>query len=257
MTSFASAADTGRVINKIDIIIDAYSSIRISGLTVDPTPEDLELALMRLEDMAAEWHSRNIQIGYNFEDEPDPNTVSNIPSWCKRAFASNLALSLTPDFGKKDMPMVLFAQAKGAMSNLSGRVAADRINQVQYPNRMARGSGSSQRYNRWARFYRNTGPIPNINKKETIFIGDINDYTVHFDSYLDDAEVITSFDIQLDRGLDLISSSNTDDDVLFRVEATTVIDEFAKTSSQVTIIITTDSGRVKTQRLFFELLPRD
>jgi len=257
MDSFASTADKGRVIDKIDIIIDAYSSLRISGLTVDPTPEDLELALMRLEDMAAEYDSRNIKVGYNFEDEPDPNSVSNIPSWSKRAYASNLALALVPDFGKKDISHLLFSQAKASLSNLSGRTAADRINQVQYPNRMARGSGASQRYNRWARFYRKTGPLPNINKKETIFIGDVNDYTVHFDSYLDDAEVIASFDVQVDSGLNLISSSNTDDDVEFRIEATKVIDEFARTGAQVTIIITTDSGRVKTEQLFFEILPRD
>jgi hypothetical protein len=65
---------------KVDLISGAYSKLRISGLTVQPTPEDLELALTRLENTMAEIEgARNICLGYNFEDQPDPNSVSNIP----------------------------------------------------------------------------------------------------------------------------------------------------------------------------------
>ncbi len=39
---------------KVDILNDAYSKIRISGLTVTPTPPDLELSLNRLESMMSE-----------------------------------------------------------------------------------------------------------------------------------------------------------------------------------------------------------
>ena len=66
---------------KVNIISDAYSKLRISGLTVLPTPEDLELALSRLESMMAELDVRGISIGYNFEDNPDPNSLTNIPRY--------------------------------------------------------------------------------------------------------------------------------------------------------------------------------
>ena len=59
---------------KGDIINEAYALIRISGITSQPTPEELEKALDRLESMAEEFFGRNINVNYAFEDEPDPNT---------------------------------------------------------------------------------------------------------------------------------------------------------------------------------------
>jgi len=254
-TPIAKSLDTGRVITKVDLIIDAYSSIRISGLTVNPSVEDLELSLMRLEDMAAEWETRNMTVGYNFEDQPDPNSASNVKAGFKRAFAQNLAMSVIPDFNKT-VPVILYRLASASLSNLAGRTAAERINRVPYPNRMARGSGNSLRYNRWSRFYRGNNPVANVNSAKSIFIGDINDYTVHFDSFLTGDEFIVTFNVQVDSGLELVSSSLDGNDVTFRVKGVNPSNEEDRSSSQVTIIITTDTGRVKTERLFFELNPR-
>ena len=54
---------------KADLINGAYSLMRISGITVDPSADDLALALERLEDMAEEFAGRNIITDYNFVDE--------------------------------------------------------------------------------------------------------------------------------------------------------------------------------------------
>ena len=119
--------DAGGIATKVEIIIDAYSQLRISGITVQPTPEDLEVALMRLENMMAEWQTR-VCVGYNFEDNPDPNTEINV----KRAFwhclATNLAVRLIPDFNKA-VPQVLMMQASSSYSAMSGSIALDRLNQ--------------------------------------------------------------------------------------------------------------------------------
>lgn len=256
-TSIASVRDTGRIVDKVDIIMSAYSSLRISGLTVQPTPNDLELALMRLEDMAAEWESRNIIVGYNFEENPDPNTDSTINAAYKNAFARNLAICLIPDFNKQ-VPPILFQQASASLSSLSGRVALERLQEVDYPRRMPLGSGNTLRYNRWASFYRSGSTFANVNNSVQMFIGDINDYTEHFDSYLndDDNEIISSFDIQVDSGLKLVSSSNTDTDVIYRIEAENSNTAETAYGSQVTIIVTTSTGRVDTKRIFFSLIPR-
>ena len=63
---------------KGDIINRAFSALRISGITADPSPEDLELALGKLENMAAELAGRNIHTNFAFEDDPDPNTPHNM-----------------------------------------------------------------------------------------------------------------------------------------------------------------------------------
>jgi len=248
--------DTGGQFFKVDIINDAYSQMRISGLTVNPTPADLELALMRLEGMAAEWHTRNIVVGYNFEDDPDPNSFSGVERGFKQAFAANLAVRLVPDFNKEINP-VLVTQANQSLSNMSGRVALNRLKEVTYPRRQARGSGNTLRYNRWARFYRQYNVGFNNAAQQTMFIGDINDFTEHFDAYLDKAETISSYTITTDPGLDLISDSNTDVDVNYRIEATAPGNKNEQFGQLVTIIVTTSTGRVVTRQILFQLTPRD
>lgn len=249
-------SDTGGTVLKVDFINDAYSQLRINGLTVNPTPSDLELALMRLEDMAAEFHTRNIIVGYNFEDEPDPNTPSNVIRGYKQAFATNLALRLIPDFNK-DPSGILILQASQSLSNMSGRVAMERLNQVQYPRRMGRGSGNTLRYNRWARFYRNVTLGTNNGATNTMFIGDINDFVEHFDAYLDSAETISSFDIVTDPSLTLVSSSNDSPDISYRIESGDLTTNQTPSGPLVTIIITTSTGRVETRQIQFVLTPRE
>lgn len=252
--SVAAVKDTGRIIHKVDVIKDAYSRLRISGLTVNPTPEDLDLALTRLEDMMSVWESRNIVINYNFEDEPDPNSITNVKANYKSAMASNLAVDLIPDFNK-EVPTVLFNQASGLLDNVSGRTALERLNQVPYPNRMPVGSGNSLRWNRWSRFYRDWTKNINVNNSYQMFQGDVNDYTEQFDGYLTENEVIASFDIQVDTGLSLESSSISDNqtDVIYRIKAISPVNDNGAYTSQVTIIVTTDLGRVETRRIFFSV----
>jgi len=246
--------DTGGDYFKVDVINDAYSQLRISGLTVNPTPDDLELALMRYEDMMAEWHTRNITVNYNFEDQPDPNSETNVLRGYKYCMASNLAIRLIADFNK-EVPATLQRQASASLSNMSGRVALQKLNRVTYPRRQARGSGNTLRYNRWARFYRQYNTGINNPASVTMFIGDIDDFTEHFDAYLDKGEVIDSYTITTDPGLVLISDSNTDDDVNYRIEASN--QNNFRDGSLVTIIVTTDTGRVETRQILFELIPRE
>ena len=235
---------TGGVYTKVDIIKDAYSQLRINGLTVNPTPEDLELALGRLENMAAEFDSRNIAVNYNFEDNPDPNSITNLNRAFIQAFSTNLAIRLMPDFNKQ-VNSSLVSQASQSLSNMSARVAADRLQGVQYPARQPIGSGNKYG-SRWSSYYKIASP-ENTNTLKRMYVGDINDYVENFDSYLNDSETISSYSIEVDSGLTLTSDSSTDDDVIYRVEAT------AEGTSQVTIIVTTSTGRVETRIIPFSL----
>ncbi|KZX80625.1 hypothetical protein A3717_39370, partial [Alcanivorax sp. HI0013] len=151
-TSLYAVRDTGGVTAKVDIILGAYSQLRISGITRSPTPEDLETALCRLENMAAEWDTVGTSAGYNFEDEPDPNSNSGIIRGYRNAFETNLAVRLIPDFNKT-VPASLMMQASQSLSNLFARAAMQRVRGVQYPDRQPTGSGNNIRVGRWARFY--------------------------------------------------------------------------------------------------------
>jgi len=229
---------------KVDVINDAYSQLRISGLTTDPNPEELETALSRLESMMAEWSSRNICSHYNFEDQPDPNSITNLSLAYLQATSTNLATRLIPDFNITPSP-VLLKQATQSLSGVSSLAARERLREVNYPVRQPRGSGSTLRYNRWQRFYRQ--PAEADNRCTTIYmkVGDINDFTEHFDDYLNKQEFIDTYTIDSSSGLTLSNDSNTETDVLYRIEAKNNTSGGYQT---VSIEILTTNGRV-TQRL--------
>ena len=262
-TSYFGPPHSGKQITKNDIIIDAYSMLRISGLTVNPTPEDLEVAINRLEDMAAEWQGRNLQANYQFEPTPDPSTDSGINPAYKRAFSNGLALNLVPDFNKQ-VPIQLIQNAKASMSSLSGMIAKDRINGIAYPQRQPVGAGNLNYGTRWAKFYREQNAYVNTANSNRIFVGDIEDYEENFESYLDldTFETISSFSIEVDSGLTLISSDYKDDDLtslVYRIQADsnqTRIGANNASQSQVTIIITTSMSRVHTRRVLFAVYDR-
>lgn len=246
--------DVGGDFTKVDVIKDAYSKIRISGLTVNPTPEDLELALKRLENMMATWFARNIVVNYQFEENPDPNSQNGVIRSFQDAMSSNLAIKLIADFNK-EAPQTLFAQASSGLETVSGVVAMDRLNKVQYPTRQPRGSGGTLRYNRWARFYRQFNAGINNPAQVTMFIGDINDFTEHFEAYLKEAETIASYSIVTDPALILVSDSNDDENVYYRIEASQPTGDNQTLSQLVTIIVTTSTGRVETRQIAFQLTP--
>lgn len=220
---------------KVNVISDAYSKLRISGLTVLPTPEDLELALSRLESMMAELDVRGISLNYNFEDDPDPNSLTNIPKFSFDGISSQLALRLVPDFNKV-VPMQLMAMASASMSAISGKVAKDRLRQVQYPTRMPIGSGN-RFWPRWSRFYYPT-PIPPVESIQML-IGETNSYVYSFQQYLNEGETIDAFTAVPTDGITLNSSAIVGDTISYSITAVTGVWQ------TLTITITTSDNRVE------------
>ena len=233
---------------KIKTVNDAYSQLRISGLTSNPTPEDVEVALMRLENMMAELP---FSVGYSFEDEPDPNSLTNVarPYW--QMMATNLAVRLIPDFNKV-APQALLMQASQSLSSAIAKVAAENIRHVPYPSRQPLGSGNDRRgYSQ--RFYSIAGTAPNDQSTIRVHAGDVDDYTYGFSAFLNTGEVISTHTVTPDDGLTLVSSSNTDTAVLYRIS----VDENAVSNGslrRVKVAITTSTGRVSNVYIDFEVI---
>ena len=233
---------------KSDLINGAYSQLRISGLTVIPSVDDNKLALRRLENMLNEFFKRNICLGYNFEDTPDINTPCGIDSCFWYSIECILAVRLVTDFGKgKEPDPILFNNAKAQMSFLYS-ATADPV-QTQYPNRQSIGAGNTLRFGRTRKFYTPVTEAPNDCATNDMVVGDIDNFVEHFDAYLIDPEVISSYVITADTGLTIVSDSNTDTDVSYQVSAVGP----AKDLLQVKIVMTTDTGRVTTRLIDFSL----
>jgi hypothetical protein len=238
---------------KIDLISGAYSKLRISGLTVIPSPEDTELALILLESMLDEYEARNICVNYKFEDEPDENSPSGVARKYWDAIKCNLAVRLIPDFGKGQRPdPVLITQGNAALSFLSSNTAL--VRQVQAPSRMPLGAGN-RRYGRrgWSNY---NIPVPEAPLNcETIkmIIGNVDDFVEHFDSYLNSGEDIDTYTIEADTGLTIVSDSNSSTDVLYRIKADGNSGTKSDSSLQLKIVVTTTDTRVVTRLINFEL----
>lgn len=240
---------------KIDFINSAYSRLRISGITVQPTPENVSLALSRLENMAAEWNSRNIVSGYAFEENPDTSTPHNVPREWWNAFESNLAVVLAPDFGK-EASAGLQMEARGSYSTIVAQTAP--IPQVQYPTRQPTGSGNSIRYNRFRRYYPRYAEAPIEPETVTMFIGDIDDFFEDYADYLNLGEDISSYTLTADSGLNVQTQSLSSPRVNYRIEAVEATSsEDSDTVQAVKIIATTSTGRKLTKIRYFELINAD
>ena len=176
---------------KIDIVNDAYSQMRISGITVDPTPEDVALAVDRLDDMMAEFNARNVCINYEFEENPNPITKHGVGREHHLMMAANLAMWLLQDFGK-DIPPSLYAVASRTYDTTSSVVAVKNLREVQQPSRMPRGTGT-RRFNRWRRYFPPNPPVVSVCSNITMFLGDTKDEVEFFVAYLESQQLLRFF----------------------------------------------------------------
>jgi len=240
---------------KIELINSHYSLLRISGLTVQPTPQDIEVALWRMEDMMHEFAGRTLDLNYTFEEAPDPNTPSGVDRMHHHMIASNLAMRTAIDYGK-DVPPSLSAQASQSYTATSAVIARERTRRVNHPNRMPRGAGNRS-YATFSRFFHQDNPPVASADNEIMFDGDIEDYSEDFVTYLSTTGgEISSFDISVTNGLNVVSSSinSASNGIDYRLEATS--SSSGGSSSDVTLVITTSTGRVKTTQRHFDIKQR-
>lgn len=241
---------------KSDCINNAYQELRISGLTVQPQPNENVTALRKLEAMAAEFKNRNVCVGYNFEEAPDLNSSAGIPIEYQESFELCLAVRLVSIFGKgaaDKIDQVLFQRESGAWSYLSGMTAP--IQLVQPSGRMPIGSGNERYGTRYSKFYKPSAvPDPGCATNRMI-IGEIEDYIQRFDVDLIDSEEVASYVITSNNGLTVVSDSLSSDGryVNYRIKAVGDATDNPDGLYQVKIVATTDKTRVITKLIDFYL----
>lgn len=223
---------------KSDLIKDGYSQLRISGLTVNPGAESNQLALERLENMAAEFFDRDICVGYFFEVDPDPTTPCGLKRSYKYAFSCILAVRLLSDFGKGFKPdPSLFTNAAAQMSFLYSQTA--KMPKTEYPSRMPVGSGNHY-YCRIRRWY---SPIAEDTDACQIIEKDPNDrldYINNWALWLKTDDYITASVWTVPSGITKVSDS-------FTTETTTIWLSGGTLGNSYDVVntITTNDGRTK------------
>jgi hypothetical protein len=239
---------------KSDIIKNAFSELQISGITVNPTADDNQLALIRMEQLAHEYLARNINIGYKFEESPSSLSSSGVAPEYLNAFSICVAQRMLSDFGKGMTPDPnLMNNYRAAVSHLSSGTAT--INPALPGSRFPRGSGNTRGWSYYAHYNRTVEQAPNEGDTIRLIVGDIDDYTEDFSGYLNVGEDVSSYEISADSGLTISNDSLTSPVVSYRVEAVgTEKDQFStRLYQRVALIVTTSTGRKTTRHINFDV----
>lgn len=229
---------------KLDHINLAYSLLVISGITKKPNNDDIELALVLLEDMMHEFRSRNICSTYIFEDSPQPGSDSGVNPAYNNAVSTNLAVKVAVAFGK-EAPQTIKTQAIQSLSNWSARTGI--TNQIKPPRRQARGSGNTFRFSNWVRFYRVEPSAPSECDTFTLKTDAIDFFSIDFNPYLLNGATIVSFELDISKGIEVKSSSESVGIITLECKGLAFGFNFVK------ITVITSTGRVNPEIVNFNI----
>jgi len=126
---------------KIDIVNGMYKLIRISGLTSQAIPEEIETAIQVADDLAGEIQS-TLDLGWIQPLEygtSDPDDYSGLDAQTVGPFKKLLALEMVDYFGKV-APMSLHSNAEKGMRSLEQLLVT--VNPMQNPGTLPIGSGN-------------------------------------------------------------------------------------------------------------------
>lgn len=225
---------------KIQITHKTYAELRISGITLAEGQEDVKLALETLEDFMSSFP---IDIGYNFENTPDPNSLSGIPSAANNAIQLALAMQLCAAFGKDSS--MLQARATAAMSQLYAVMFTP--GRVSYPTRQPLGMGNRGRYPCF-KFMPPISQAPKSINTETFTLDDKKVFSIDFSEYLAANESIQSYTATPDSGLTVTSASFSGSILTFTVRA----DDSGYQS--IKLVANGDAGSIVNRKLDFNVL---
>lgn len=124
-------------LTKRQIIGLALSELGLGLYIFDASPEELESARARLDNMAAQWDSMGQRFGYSISSGLD--SPSGLPDKANAAYSLGLAIDIAPTYGKtvSRETAAKFSQAKNALY-----VTNYVIPQVPMPNTMPLGRGN-------------------------------------------------------------------------------------------------------------------
>ncbi len=236
------------MILKIDIVLAAYEELRISGLTSEPNPKEVESAIRRLDNMMLGWKNKNLCLSYIRSEsysDIDPNQDSGINDTDMFAIVANLAKNLCAMFGKICHQQTMI-DAKEGYDNLFSAVVPERESDPYMPLGSGRPFG-----NTFAWRYKYQGDDKNAPDNCATFdlkVGQTDIFSVDFTRYLLNDNTIDSYVIDDGEGVSISDDQESDGVITFKAEGLTA------GFSPIKITITsTPSGRVDPETINFNV----
>ena len=123
---------------KLQIVQQALGDIGLGTYVFDPSPDQLQDALDRMDRLAAAWDGIGIRKGYNLGAALDAE--SGLPDTAIDPFASLLAIRLAPSYGKQVSPELKSAALEGKNMLM---VTNNVIPRMVYPGTLPIGTGNN------------------------------------------------------------------------------------------------------------------
>ena len=175
------------IVTKGDLVNGTYSLMRISGLTVNASPEDVVLSLQVADDYAEELKGNGLDLQWQAPAEygnSDPADNSGLTPQMAGPFKKLLMSEIVLAFGREITP-TLDRIASNGMRALENIVVS--VPTANNPGTLPFGSGNEWDYND-RKFY--SEPAVNNNAYYGIE-GDVYNYTEDFAQWLINEELVT------------------------------------------------------------------
>jgi hypothetical protein len=120
----------------------AFAEIGYASYVYDLQPEQLDLALRRMDAMMATWNALGIRVGYPIPASPgssDLDEETGVPDAVNEAIVTNLAIRLAPSVGKAASEETK-ATARAAYLAVLNKTAV--MPEMQLPSTMPSGAGN-------------------------------------------------------------------------------------------------------------------
>jgi len=175
-------------INKGDLVNGAYTILRISGLTLTASPDEITAGIQESDDLASELKGSGVDVNWQQPSDyglSDPADTSGLTPEMAGPFKSVLALRLVDLFGKQATPSLAKRASDGMRTLEQITVNAP---ESELPSTLPFGSGNEWDY-RSRRFY----PEPAANNDaDYVFLDDVLNYTEDFSAWLIDEELVSA-----------------------------------------------------------------
>ena len=219
-----------------------YALMRISGLTVAATPEDVEIGLQVADDYSQELLADGLDIGWQYPSDyglSDADDNSGITPQIAGPFKKLLYIQLCAYFGK-EVPPTVQVTAMAALRTLEQLLVS--VPDAQNPSTLPFGSGNEDDY-RDNTFYNEP---PDNQNADYVFKGSIVTFEHDFSAWLVDETLVSVVWSVPDEGITV--GSETFDDTVAMADLT-----FVQTGgSFITITATkTNSGELEIFRKNF------
>ena len=150
--------------SKRQLVLAAFTEIGLASHAYDLSPDEMQDAVGRLDNMVADWSGKGIFIGYPIVGSPAYNDLdmpSNIPSYAVRAVITGLAIEIAPSEGRQPMRGTITA-AKAGYDTLVQKAAHP--TEMQFPQTMPRGAGNKP----WRNSENNYFPTPSDSQTDPL-----------------------------------------------------------------------------------------